>query len=242
MSVYAVADLHGQLELWEQISKFLKEDDTIYVLGDCGDRGLQPWETIKAVYRDPRVIYIKGNHEDMLVKAMREWHDYETWHSDAIDLLYYNGGAETFDGWHHDGSKMEWATRLSALPMYAKYINQDGVEIHMTHSGSVELCEQDCLWDRTHFNEDWLGEEHQLIIHGHTNVAHVWKALGFPQDNKPSMGKAYWYCDGNKVCLDVGSYISNIAIVLNLDTFEEYKFEIERKEENENGNGKNEQI
>lgn len=54
MSVYAVSDLHGMYELYQKISNFLKPEDKVYCLGDCGDRGPQPWETIKAVASDPR--------------------------------------------------------------------------------------------------------------------------------------------------------------------------------------------
>ena len=39
MSVYAVSDLHGQLELYFKIKDFLKPEDYVYCLGDCGDRG-----------------------------------------------------------------------------------------------------------------------------------------------------------------------------------------------------------
>ena len=34
MSTYCVADLHGCYSIWKQIKNFLKEDDTLYILGD----------------------------------------------------------------------------------------------------------------------------------------------------------------------------------------------------------------
>ena len=72
MSNFAVSDLHGHLKLYNKIKKFLKPEDTVYCLGDCGDRGPDAWETIKAVAKDEQFIYLKGNHEDMLVKAALE--------------------------------------------------------------------------------------------------------------------------------------------------------------------------
>ena len=72
MAIYACSDLHGRLDLLKQIQDFLQPDDTVYFLGDAGDRGPNPWETIKAVAQDKRFIYLKGNHEDMLVKAMED--------------------------------------------------------------------------------------------------------------------------------------------------------------------------
>lgn len=53
MSVYAVSDLHGMFNLYKQIKNFLKPEDKVYCLGDCGDRGPASWETIHAVASDP---------------------------------------------------------------------------------------------------------------------------------------------------------------------------------------------
>ena len=39
MATYACSDLHGNWELWAEIKKFLKPDDTLYYLGDATDRG-----------------------------------------------------------------------------------------------------------------------------------------------------------------------------------------------------------
>lgn len=36
MSIYAVSDLHGMYELYQKISDFLKPEDKVYCLGDCG--------------------------------------------------------------------------------------------------------------------------------------------------------------------------------------------------------------
>lgn len=91
VSVYAISDLHGMLCLYQEVKKFLKPEDKVYCPGDCGDRGPDPWETIKAVAADPQFIYIKGNHEDMLVNAMREYAKYECFDRDYA-LLCFNGG------------------------------------------------------------------------------------------------------------------------------------------------------
>ena len=62
---FACSDLHGQLDLWKQIKSFLNPEDTVYFLGDAGDRGPDGWELIKAIANDSQVVYLKGNHEDM---------------------------------------------------------------------------------------------------------------------------------------------------------------------------------
>ena len=50
--VFAVADLHGMIELYQQIKDFLKPEDKVYCLGDMGDRGTNCWETVKAIMND----------------------------------------------------------------------------------------------------------------------------------------------------------------------------------------------
>ena len=66
---YAVADLHGQLDLLTQIKEYINEDDILYVLGDSGDRGPEPWRTLKLCLDDPKIVYLMGNHDRMLVDA-----------------------------------------------------------------------------------------------------------------------------------------------------------------------------
>ena len=87
---YAVADIHGQYNLWRQIIEYLDDTDTLYILGDCGDRGPDGWKIIKEALKDPRVIYIRGNHDQFLIDS---WQD--DWRLDG--LWYYNGGYDTFE-------------------------------------------------------------------------------------------------------------------------------------------------
>lgn len=75
MATYAMGDLHGHLEVLKKIQAFLKPGDTVYFLGDACDRGPQSYECIKAIAEDSRFVYIKGNHEDMLVKAIKDYLD-----------------------------------------------------------------------------------------------------------------------------------------------------------------------
>lgn len=235
MSVYAVADLHGQLELWKAIERFLKPEDKIYVLGDCGDRGPQPWETIKAVFTNPQVEYLLGNHELMLTAAMSEWLMDEQLASDYY-LLCSNGGLGTFDGWLNDGAKTNWCHELSLLPSIATYINKDGIIISMSHSGKYistsddSYTWKDLVWDREHFNEPWCGAENEVVVHGHTPIPHLAKKISRKVPEEPG---AFWYCDNHKICLDNASFSTGFATVLDLDTFDEHVFVLDKSEEND---------
>ena len=51
---YAIADLHGRLDLFNKVKEQINDDDVLYVLGDCNDRGPYPWLTLKTVIDDPQ--------------------------------------------------------------------------------------------------------------------------------------------------------------------------------------------
>ena len=128
MAIYACSDLHGRLDLLEQIQSFLNHDDKVYFLGDAGDRGSYPWESIKRIAQDNRFIYLKGNHEDMLVQAMgdevrNEGHGVL---GKNFALLSQNGGGETFLHWLLEPMKTGWWSYLKKLPTYEKYVNEQG--------------------------------------------------------------------------------------------------------------------
>lgn len=219
MSVYAVSDLHGNYAAYEAIKLHLQPDDVVYCLGDCGDRGPQSWETITAVYNDPQFIYMKGNHEDMLVNAMKEWlpdhiSDYELY------LLEHNGGRKTFQAWKNGPERNKWVTRLERLPVHLTYKNVHGQTIILTHAGYTppEIPSTDLLiWDREHFGDAWEGYDDTVIVHGHTPVSYVmWTGCD-------ASGEGYevlYYCNGHKIDIDILTWRTNKVALLDLDTLE----------------------
>ena len=118
MSVYALGDLHGHYEIYEKVKAMLKPEDTVYFLGDAGDRGPESWKCIKAIYDDPQFIYIKGNHEDMLVKACEEYLADGQWEYHSWALCAHNGGRDTMDSWERDPDREAWVKRLRDLPTW----------------------------------------------------------------------------------------------------------------------------
>lgn len=226
MSVYACSDLHGCFEFYQKIADFIKLDDTVFVLGDCGDRGPQSWETIKAVYNHPQMSYLKGNHEDMLVKAMRHAIRSGKNFGREYSLCRSNGGENTFKGWlkETEEQRMFWYKTLDTLPLDNLYINKDGLKIYMNHSGVDEHgSEEEMLWSRDHFFH-WTSD-FDMIIHGHTPYPLLHKDL-IMYDKTPKELKvgAYWYEKNRKVNLDCGTVWTNFIALLDLDTFEEHIF------------------
>lgn len=231
--VLAVSDLHGSYGIWSQIKDFLKPDDILYVLGDCGDRGRKGWEIIKEVYDHPQTIYIKGNHEDMLEAAM----------FGNPRLCFLNGGAVTYEDWlNENDEEMNWSTKIRNLPTHLEYLNKKNQKILLSHAGytpqtNLFLWEDEYFWNREHFYEDWNENFSDcFIIHGHTPISHMDRYIPFRTNNifyKPnSNGLAIWYSpDENgiyrKCNIDCGTFFTGNSVVLNLDTFKEYVFKCE---------------
>ena len=64
MATYAVSDIHGCYDELMELVKIINfsDEDTLYVLGDCVDRGPKPVEVLTWMMNKPNVIPIAGNH------------------------------------------------------------------------------------------------------------------------------------------------------------------------------------
>ena len=234
MATYALTDLHGHLNIYKQIKAFLKPEDTVYFLGDAGDRGPEPWETIKAIAGDSQFIYLKGNHEEMLAEALR---DYQSDHfGQWFANLAQNGGWETFDQATKSEHIGSWIKLLSDLPEYKMYESKSGAIMLLCHAGLTpqlvgnRISLNDVLWDRKHFSDKWPEETRKdmIVVHGHTNIFYIQHLWGIPREKRET--GALWYCDNHKICLDTATYDTGYAILFDLDTFDEhYFFEEEEK-------------
>ena len=224
MARYAFSDLHGRLDIFKKICNFIKPEDELYCLGDCGDRGPHSWETIKAVLTHPQVVtYLKGNHEDMLVKAYLNNKKYDM-NTDDYYLLCYNGGVDTYMGLMMEQEMaMSWVSKLKTLPTIASIMNENGKLVIMSHAGYTPGGEipspEDIIWNRDHFYEPWPeGFDDTVIVHGHTPISYL-KEDGIIKFQK-GVGDILAYDDGHKIDIDTGAVHTGVAVLLNLDTFE----------------------
>ena len=236
MAVYALSDLHGCLGFYKAIKEYLKPEDKVYFLGDAGDRGPHPWETIKAIAADPQFIYIKGNHEDMLVDAMEE-RLMDCSGTRPIYLLGRNGGYGTLEEWEADGMKSKWVLWLKQLPTHMEYVRPDGKRIMLSHAGYTPTVSgklpwgDDLIWSRDHFWDPWEEElEDVYVVHGHTPTPIMdADAYGVKKEDLNKTG-ALVYCEGHKFNIDNGAVFTGICTLFNLDTFESIIFQGGSKE------------
>lgn len=188
MSVFAWADLHGRFDILMEGLQYINPEDTVYFLGDAADRGPDGWECIKYILNDERFIYIKGNHEDLLWKAIgdikTEHFNANYFHYDqAMSLWFWNGGEVTYDAIMSDDTmcakkKIETIHKLNKLPFCAMYYNTKGQHVLLSHAGcdncdtAEQWDEEKFIWDRNHlmFYDSWYGENNEVIVHGHTPI------------------------------------------------------------------------
>ena len=136
MSVYACADFHGAYWFWGGVKSILQPDDKLYFLGDAADRGPDGWQIIKELVVDPRVIYIKGNHEDMMLKAIgnitkKSFKD-DCFHWDKnMEIWYYNGAQPTYEAIMNDDPQtvIDTFSLLKDLPFCCVYTNSQRTNI-----------------------------------------------------------------------------------------------------------------
>ena len=225
MSHWAISDLHGCLDIWEQILHFVNPEDKIIVCGDCVDRGPEPFETLRAVLSaGPNVTMLMGNHEDMFAQSLLE-------HKDGEEYGYFtqmsisNGGYGTFLQWQRLSGRYDWAHKIQQLPLFAEYTNTKGQHIILNHSGywvkdwnNIAENEYDSIiWDRTNVEVDkWPGGENDFIVHGHTPIPAI---TPIKEVTKPLIHR-----QGHSFNIDAGTYATWTSILLNLDTFEEQLF------------------
>lgn len=229
MSTYAATDLHGMYGLWRQIKEYMKPDDTLYYLGDAIDRGPRGWDVFTELLDDPRVIFIKGNHEDMMYNTLTAPYVVAEKYLKHWDA---NGGRATRENMKNVSYEicMKYIDKIPEMPTFRMYQNEQHQVFLLTHAGCTPTKEYwdmnviewqySNLWNRKHFHEPWpqdKNNEHKKVIHGHTPVQNMQYFGGFNFERNEN-GMPVIYCDGHKVNLDSGAFSTNIATLYNLDT------------------------
>ena len=243
MAVWVISDIHGHSDVWKKVKEIIAPKDVVYVLGDCIDRGPQPWTTFKEIYDDPQAIVFKGNHEDILVDAATDYLEGdERWEPSSWSLSARNGGIRTLEEWEADPHREQWLAKIKKLPLWDTYNIDDRTYI-LSHAGFtpwknkyedvIELpTDEDLIWNRHHWFDNPKETEIDtdvVIIHGHTPIPYVAMDLNMDWE-----GGALWYDGGRKVCIDSGGFFTYEWILLNLDSMESHIIKLDKENENAN--------
>ncbi|MDB4725919.1 serine/threonine protein phosphatase [bacterium] len=175
MTIYAVGDVHGQLDKLEIMHSVIMNDldpddiNTVVMLGDYIDRGPLSRGVIEFLMGDPfpgcKTVFLKGNHEDMMVRAMYGDHRF-------LRAWMDNGGGVTLDNYADapGGLLMEHVDWLDDCPLY--YEQYGYVFVHAGIKPGVPMEDQkadDMLWIRDEFLKS--NTDHRaIVVHGHSSV------------------------------------------------------------------------
>lgn len=179
--LFAIGDVHGCFQELQVLLNHLKgeeglsADDLVLFIGDYIDRGPDSKRTVDVLIalkaEFPKTIFLKGNHEDMLL-------DYLGLGGRGADVYMHNGGLETFRNYGIQPYG-EPAKILECFPADHKefYTNlETGIELAeflFVHAGInpaktlVEQAHEDLFWIRRPFVE----APHSLnktVVFGHT--------------------------------------------------------------------------
>ncbi|MFZ4761643.1 MAG: metallophosphoesterase family protein [Alphaproteobacteria bacterium] len=195
--IYAVGDIHGRADLLEKLLCHIHEHRQnrpnhhafLVFIGDYVDRGMESKDVIDLLLESipPNIepIFLKGNHEAMLLQFMHEANpDYAAaWlanHSGGLATLYSYGvgidmaSAQSEDYWRDRSAFLQEKMPANHLAFFQKLktMHQMG-DYLFVHAGIrpglplTQQTENDLLWIREPFLSD--SRDHGLmVVHGHT--------------------------------------------------------------------------
>lgn len=226
--IYVMSDIHGCYdEFQEMLDKInFSSSDTLYVLGDCVDRGKEPIKVLLDCLLSDNIKLLCGNHEWFLFECA----DFlKPWSSNTLDYYMNNYYTST---WMYNGGDvtarqfMELSLQdrkfildsIKNLPLYYE-ISVNGEDYVLIHGGFGECFDvnkklskykrQTLIWERLEPNEKYYPNKH--IIVGHTPTPGLIKGC------KPKILSCH-----NNYWIDCGCVFGYKLACLCLDTMEEY--------------------
>jgi serine/threonine protein phosphatase 1 len=171
---YVVPDIHGRADLLRDAFGYIGEHAsgrtrTIVVLGDYVDKGPDSKAVIDFLRSGPTpawpLILLKGNHDAMMVAALRDMSEMPGWLA--------RGGDAVLESYGGDPSKVpaadiEWLDRLALM-----HIDRFRIYVHAGLDPEVPLdqqTEKTLLWKR--YPEGFgLGYGIRHVVHGHDSFS-----------------------------------------------------------------------
>lgn len=92
--IAVIGDIHGCINSLNNIYERINSVSGIFTVGDMIDRGKYSREVVQFCI-DKNIKSVRGNHEDMLLKAIESSEKFFSFMYKEAELYYYNGGRET---------------------------------------------------------------------------------------------------------------------------------------------------
>jgi serine/threonine protein phosphatase 1 len=218
---YVVGDIHGRLDLLEQLLTKIHADIArrsarkvlIVFVGDLIDRGPSSAQVVERLrtYQHPKVrtVFLLGNHEEVLLRIL-------TGESELITKWRWFGGTECLSSYGLDTEKLGTLNDEEALEVIRRAIPREHVEflesfddscrfgdylfVHAGIRPGIEVDQQrqsDLRWIREPFLFDET-DHGFVVVHGHTIRPEV--------EIRP-----------NRIGIDTGAYRTGVLTALAID-------------------------
>lgn len=187
MSVYCMADIHGDFERYLKMLKLIKfsNQDKLYILGDVIDRKLDGVNILLDIMERENVQMLLGNHEQMCLQVFDPIYGIE-----AHQRWKTNGGAVTYDDLQNKRTKEERERVLRFLRRLPDHldIEVNGQDFHLVHGYPSDYPFQR-VWGRPESGAPPPFEDRITIV-GHTptyfletedseeDYAKIWRGKG----------------------------------------------------------------
>ena len=215
--VVAIGDLHGRLDLLEQLWPMIEatarvsaaRQRTLVFLGDYVDRGLQSRQLIDRLlsgFPGYEAVFLKGNHDETLLQFLDDPQLGEVWRNFGGIETLHSYGVPHRSGREWAQTRAEFATQLP--PDHLKFFQS--LQLHYTcgdflfvHAGlrpGLALdhqSEHDLLWIRDEFLNSTMSFG-RVVVHGHT------------PERKPVVR-------ANRIGIDTGAYMTGVLTALVLE-------------------------
>lgn len=182
---YVMSDLHGEYELFKEMLEKINfsDEDTLYILGDCCDRGEKSADIYLDIMNRKNVFAIRGNHEEMALEGLRYIIENDMFpgrncEDFRIRLWFENGGRSTINSLFEVSDEEIKAIYdyIISMPYYmtAKVGKREFVMVHAGLSNFhedkplEEYSVRELVWQRPNFSAKLFSEEHKYLIVGHT--------------------------------------------------------------------------
>ena len=230
--VYVMSDIHGMYDQFVEVLGMiqLKDEDTLYVLGDVVDRGPHPIRTLMKLMEMPNVVCIVGNHELMALEGLRFLNTEITEESlTSVDtkmlgnlLSWQSNGCEpTVNEFRklNAEQRKEIIDFILDFSMYEE-LTVAGKKYLLVHAGLgdyspkkqiTDYSLKNLVWDRADYDIRYF--EDIYVVTGHTPTQFI--------EGNPNPG--YIYRNKNHIAIDCGcSMPGGRLAAICLDTGEEF--------------------
>ncbi len=232
MATYVISDIHGMYDKFTEMLEIinLKNDDTLYILGDVFDRGPEPIKVLLKLMEMPNVRMLRGNHEEMALKCLPTLLEEITEISIAAlddvfinDLLIWqmNGNQSTLDEFYilENDTKNKVLEYLRNTILFKELIVND-TEYLLVHAGLGNFSPDKVLgtytvnelvWERADYEKQYF--EDKYLVTGHTPTQTI--------DCCENPG--YIYRNKNHIAIDCGAcFKTGRLAAICLETGEEF--------------------